>query len=443
MKMKEKILNMTVNSIKFKLIFAVVIVQLLSSYIGQAVNISIYDGRKALEKMGVETNFLDGSIGVAVATGISIIISVFIIVFVYNQLVLKRLKLTIDFTEKMGKGDFSGELIFKGNDDISQLGKSLNKAVSNMKDLLSDISDASEIVGNSSSELLASTNVSSSAIKNMSSSSLQLADVTESLSTNMQEANTSTQQIQSIISDLLDKAKNLMESSYKMQTRALNMKDEVTHSIHNANETYVERHADILRAIESGRIVDEIQTIADAIRGIAVQTNLLALNASIEASQAGEHGKGFGVVAEEVRKLAEQSSNAVSNIDKLVDQIKGAFSNLSHSSEKVLVYIEANVRPEFELLLQTGTKYESDAQFIYDISTNVDACAKSVNNSIENIGKVIEFVSEISTKTAYSAEEISTNLSKISSTMDETVMSVERQNNLSERLKGAINRFTI
>lgn len=63
--------------------------------------------------------------------------------------------------------------------------------------------------------------------------------------------------------------------------------------------------------------MNEIQTIADTIRGIAAQTNLLALNASIEALQASENGRGFGVVEDEVRKLAVQSSSAVSNIDKL------------------------------------------------------------------------------------------------------------------------------
>ena len=123
MNIKEKFLNSTLDSIKFKLIIAVVIVQCFSSYIGQAVNLAIARGRDALQGVGVTTFFLDGAIGVFVSAAISIIISVFIIVYIYDKLVLKRLKKVLDFTEKLGNGDLSEELNFKGNDDISKIGR--------------------------------------------------------------------------------------------------------------------------------------------------------------------------------------------------------------------------------------------------------------------------------------------------------------------------------
>jgi|GEM_PF-1568796 len=90
MNWKEKFLSATIYSIKFKLIAAVVVVQLFSSYIGQLVNLGISKGRASLEKIGFGTSFFDGTVGVVITTMISLVISVFIIVFIYDSLVLKR-----------------------------------------------------------------------------------------------------------------------------------------------------------------------------------------------------------------------------------------------------------------------------------------------------------------------------------------------------------------
>ncbi|MDF2926638.1 MAG: methyl-accepting chemotaxis protein [Paenibacillaceae bacterium] len=440
---KERLLKMTVNSITFKLVLAVVIVQILSANIGGAINVSIYQGRQLLDDMGIGTRFLDGSLGVAVTTVLNIIICSVIIVVVYDRLVLRRLKRVMAYTEEMGRGIFSRELVSKGNDEISQLAKSLNKAVGNIKLLLSDISDAARIISGSSSSLVVSVNESSCAISNINTSSMKLSGETETLTANMEEAHASAQEIRSVTGTLLEKAHNVMESSRGMQATALQMKNEMMESIRVAGAIYTERQEDILQAIEDGKIIDEIEIIANTIKSIASQTNILALNASIEASRAGEQGRGFAVVAQEVKKLAEQSANAIADIDHILARIREVFGHLSLSSKKVLDYINTDVKSEFQLLLQTGMKYEHDAQFIYNISADVDACAKVVNQSIGDIGTVIEAVSDMSGKTLSSVEEISANLSEISSAMDETAASTERQNDLSERLKKSVGLFTV
>lgn len=432
---------MKFNSIKWKLVLAVIIVQIVSSNIGGAINVGLSQANKVFGLIGVNAHLTDGSLGVAATAVLSILFSSFMVVFIYDKLVLKKLSKVIAYTDKMGKGDFSQELVFKGNDDLSQLANSLSRAASNIKSLLMEISEASQTIGTSSARLLMSVSESSVSIRNINNSSIRMSGQTETLSANMEEANASVQEIRSATTNLLDKAQNMMFFSSEMKKRAERMKDEVVQSINSSQKIYIQRQEDISRAIEASKSVEEIQIIADTIREVTDQTSLLALNAAIEASRAGEQGKGFAVVANEVKKLAEQCSSAISNIDSVVNRVRVVFNQLASSSQKALDYINTDVTSQFELLLQTGVEYERDAESVSNLSIDVDGCADSVTHTIKDIGNVIEAVTDMSLQALNSAELISTHLSGITLTMEETNNSMEQQNDLSVRLKKSVGQF--
>jgi len=241
----------------------------------------------------------------------------------------------------------------------------------------------------------------------------------------------------------LDKLKAGTTASEEMELRASQMKLKVAQSLEKAHATYSEKQEKILKAIEAGGIVEELIFISDTIKKIAEQTNLLALNAAIEASRAGEQGRGFAVVSGEVKKLAEQSADTISNVENLVFQIREVFNRLSTSSQDILMYIDINVKSDYELLLQTGTEYQKDAKLLNTIASEVSSAARLMNDSIEDISRVIHRVVEVSDGTSSSSEKINSSLSEIHTVMNGAKEAMEHQAILVNRLETSVGKFTL
>lgn len=440
---KEKFLHATRYSIKFKLILAIVLVQCFSSYIGQGINMAIANGKVALKQAGMSTFFLDGNIGILFATILNIVIVVVIIVYLYDKLVLNRLKKVLKYTHKLGQGDFSQKLSFQGNDEISQLGQSLDKAIGNVQYLLSDVIDNAKTMNTSSYQLQEEMQHSFSNINVIHTVSDQLLEESTELSHATSLAQTSVEEIGKIQDLLTENVENGLKGSKQMELRASDMQHKVSNSLDMAQSTYEQKKENIEKAIEAGKIVEEIKVISETIKEISNQTNLLALNASIEAARAGENGKGFAVVADEVKKLAEESSNTISNVEEIVRQVKEVFQNLSDSATDVLVYLNEDVKQDYELLLHTGLQYQEDAKQMNHMASLVEESSSQMNESLNKIDQLFDKVVHISKSTKHSTQEINESLSNIQEIMDETNAAIDTQTSLSNSLEKQVNAFTI
>ena len=440
---KEKILHATVYSIKFKLILAIVLVQCFSSYIGQGINMAIAKGRVALKHVGVGTYLLDGNVGMLFATILNIIVIVIIIVYLYDKLVLKRLKKVLKYTHKLGQGDFSQKLSFAGNDEISQLGQSLDQAIENIQYLFSDVVDNTKSMNTSSDQLQKEMQHSFSNINAIHLASDQLLEESIGLSNATNQAKTSVEEIGKIQKRLTGHVQNGLTGSKEMELRASDMQQKVSKSLDTAQSTYIQKKDNIEKAIEAGKIVEQIKVISETIKEISSQTNLLALNASIEAARAGENGKGFAVVADEVKKLAEESTNTISNVEEIVRQVKEVFKNLSDSASDVLTYLNEDVKRDYELLLHTGLQYQEDAKQMNHMASLVDESSAQMNESLQKIDTLFEKVVSISESTKHSTKEINESLSNIQEIMDETNAAIDTQTSLANHLETKVSAFTI
>lgn len=328
-------------------------------------------------------------------------------------------------------------------DEIGTLASSLNQAVANTQGLLKEISANASDMSASSEELSATTEEVLAQMQSIDESTQGISKGTEDTSASLEEINASGQEISTISNELSNKANDGNASTKEIEHRAVEMKENAQKSIEAAQVIYKEKQAKILEAIEEGKVVKEIEVMAGAISAISEQTNLLALNAAIEAARAGEHGKGFAVVADEVRKLAEESSKTVAKIQTVIKHVYSAFSNLSLNSEEVLKFIDEKVSKDYEMLVTTGIQYKKDAEFMNSLNHEFYSNIQNIANSISEVNKAIESVSATAEETTASSQEISNNVSQAANALEEVVKVSQVQAELAEKLNIMIQKFKV
>jgi methyl-accepting chemotaxis protein len=443
MSLKEKVLNYTLHSIKFKLILPLILLQIFNTNLGQLVNFVLSHSVGVLEQAGLSSAPLDPNIALFVSSGLTTLASIGIITAVYDKLVLKRLKQVVLYTQQLGKGDLSKDLDFNSNDDIGKLGKALTQATSNIRNLVTDLSTVTQTLHASTDELAPSIKDSSENISSIHTTASTFAENASNLIGHTHTAHSSVDNLISIHQNLLAQIKNAEIASTQMQLRASQMQEKVSSSLDQTTQTYTEKYTKIMSAIESAKVVDNIHIMSDTIKHISEKTSLLALNASIEAARAGEWGRGFSVVADEIKALAEQSSETILKIEDLIHEVKGVTLSLMESSKDVLFYIEHNVTTDYHLLLKTGTHYEEDALFMRTLSKEVSETANRMDGPIQNITTLIDEVTNTSEKTSGYTLQMDTSLAEISTVMEEVSASMDAQIALATNLSSSVQRFIL
>jgi len=355
----------------------------------------------------------------------------------------KQLKQVLNFAEAIGEGDLTRKIDLDSDDEIGRLSKALNKAGENIKQLIIEILGSAEKMNSASGDLSAATEEISSMMQASSESTEKIAKGAQDLSATTEEVNASMEEIGVSTINLANKAEESSTSANEINKRAIEIKEKAMENMKQNNIIYEEKKTNIIKAIEEGKVVEEVKIMADSIGSISEQTNLLALNAAIEAARAGEQGRGFAVVAEEVKKLAEQSSEAVTKIQNMVTQVKSAFDALSSSGEDMLDYMINSVKPSYTLLLDTGIQYEKDAEFVIDMATGIANSTKQMNEVVEQVNLAVQGVSATAEESATGSEEVLASISEITKAVEQVAESAQSQAELAQDLNELVQKFKI
>jgi methyl-accepting chemotaxis protein len=278
----------------------------------------------------------------------------------------------------------------------------------------------------------------------------QVSATTEELSATMQETaasteemNASSTEIEQSIKLIAHKTKQGLDNADDIKEKAVKIKDTVLDSINRSNNLYNSTKEKLEQAILASKVVSEINALSQVIMDIADQTNLLSLNASIEAARAGDAGKGFTVVASEIRKLAEESKNAVVSIQSVTNKVISSVKDLSDNSIKLLEFVDSDVAKDYATMLEVSEDYNKDASHTKNFMTDIDITAEQLLLSIDEIVRTIKEVSNAANDGAGGTNDIANKVMQINEQSDYILEEVVKSSESSDKLKNEISKFKI
>jgi len=254
---------------------------------------------------------------------------------------------------KAESGDLSVHLNINTQDEFAFLGDKFNSMIENLANLIKKILFVAEQVASSSEDLNCGAGESSKTTEQIAATIHMVATGTEDQAKSVEQTSTVIGEMSKGIQEVADHSQSVLTISMEASNTATSGAELVQNAVvqmQNINQT-VNSTANSVRTL--GDKSQRIGYIVDVITGIAKQTNLIALNAAIEAARAGDQGLGFAVVAEEVRKLAEQSGQAAKQISDLILEIRA-------ETENVVIAMEAGIQ---EVVNGTGVVNEAGNAF--------------------------------------------------------------------------------
>lgn len=352
----------------------------------------------------------------------------------------------ITYLNVLAKGDFTialPKILTNRKDDFGILANHLEATAHSTKALIATTKEEADRILDVVNQVNTNMRVLGDSIVDVSSTTEELAASMEETAASAEEMSATSYEMERASKIIASKSIEGSKQIADINKRSEETKHDVDRAQEKANHIKGEIQERLKEAIDRSQIVAEIDVLSKSIMGIAEQTNLLALNAAIEAARAGEAGRGFSVVAEEIRHLAEQSKNTVERIQEVTAQVIDSVENLKTNSSQLLDFVTADVTESFAAFSNVVDMYHTDIFSIDTIIKEFNNISNNLLDSIQDVIKATDEVAKASSEGAAGTTDIAEKVQDITEQSNQVLSQIERTKQSSEQLKQEISYFKV
>lgn len=387
----------------------------------------------------------EASKGITISLIISIVLGIlfvaigFIGVRKYIISPIEKLKFAVQRAEA---GELNFSVDYNSKDELGVLTSSFSHMIAQLRDLIGQVKQSSEQMAAFSVELSASAEQTSDASEHIASVTLEVASGSDDQVRTIVETSDVVNHMVQDVQTIARNSTNVSEATIQAEQLSVDGNDIIITAVQQMNsiQTSIGSLSNVISGL--GERSAEIGQIVEVITGIAAQTNLLALNAAIEAARAGEHGKGFAVVSEEVRKLAEESSVSAQRISELITGIQTETNRAVDSMQFTTNEVETGINN----VNIAGESFKKIQHAINEVSVQIQGVSSSVQQMVTGVNqmtKSMEQINGIAQSSAEGTQNISAATEEQLASMQEITASTSALSKMAEDLQEKTNMFKV